>query len=307
LQRIEEADNNKDGVLIVNKPSGMTSHDLVNITRKLYNLKKIGHTGTLDPDAKGVMILALGRATKFIRFFSDTDKTYIAEILFGQETDTYDSSGKIIKEQKPDFTRSSFRSCLTSFVGETLQRPPIYSALKKEGKRYYEYARMGTKIDIPKRPVKIFDIKILEETIPFSAIIQVKCSSGTYIRSLCHDIGSSLKTCACMGNLERIAVGNISIDQAYDISTLKKMNMDQRKKILLPVDRLLMSYHCAKSNSRGDHFIQNGNALLQWNSAMPFDSYQDGELLKIYNSENRFIGIGQFRQSENGIFPIRMV
>jgi tRNA pseudouridine55 synthase len=155
--------------------------------------------------------------------------------------------------------------------------------------------------------VKIFDIKILEETIPFSAIIQVKCSSGTYIRSLCHDIGSSLKTCACMGNLERIAVGNISIDQAYDISTLKKMNMDQRKKILLPVDRLLMSYHCAKSNSRGDHFIQNGNALLQWNSAMPFDSYQDGELLKIYNSENRFIGIGQFRQSENGIFPIRMV
>jgi tRNA pseudouridine55 synthase len=307
LQRIKEIGNNKDGVLVVNKPAGMTSHDLVNIVRKLYDLKKVGHTGTLDPDAEGIMIIALGRATKFIRFFSNTNKTYVAEILFGRETDTYDKSGKIVHEQKPEFTLSSFKSCLSSFLGETMQRPPIYSALKKEGKHYYEYARMGTKIDIPKRPIKIFNIELLRENIPFSATIQVKCSSGTYIRSLCHDIGISLKTYACMGNLKRIAIGDIGMNQSYDIDALRNLNINQRVELLLPVEKFLMSYHFVKSNSQGDHFIQNGSALLQWNAAMPFDSYQDGELLKIYNSQNHFIGIGQFRQSENGIFPVRMV
>lgn len=304
---MEEINNKgKNGVLILNKPIGMTSHDLVNIVRKLFDIKKVGHTGTLDPDAQGVMIVALGRATKFIRFFSDTNKTYHAQVLFGNETDTYDISGKIITSKKPDFSVTSLKDSLVSFVGKIMQQPPIYSALKKDGKHYYEYARQGIQIDIPRREVEIFNIQLLDAEVPFSAEIRVKCSSGTYIRSLCHDIGLSLNTYACMGKLERTAVGRFDIEQALDINDLVKMSLPQRMELLLSVDDFLPSYRSVQSNTRGDRFIKNGNKLFQWNAIDSFENYRDTEPLKIYDSQRHFIGMGRYNQIENFVYPLKM-
>lgn len=304
---MEEINNKeKNGVLILNKPIGITSHDLVNIVRKLFDIKKVGHTGTLDPDAQGVMIVALGRATKFIRFFSDTNKTYHAQVLFGNETDTYDISGKIITSKKPDFSVTSLKDSLVSFVGKIMQQPPIYSALKKDGKHYYEYARQGIQIDIPRREVEIFNVQLLDAEVPFSADIRVECSSGTYIRSLCHDIGLSLSTYACMGKLERTAVGRFDIEQALDINDLVKMSLPQRMELLLSVDDFLPSYRSVQSNARGDRFIKNGNKLFQWNAIDSFENYRDREPLKIYDSQRHFIGMGRYNQIENFVYPLKM-
>ncbi|MSS19960.1 tRNA pseudouridine(55) synthase TruB [Pseudoramibacter porci] len=307
MQEMEEiSSKEKNGVLILNKPIGMTSHDLVNIIRKFFNIKKVGHTGTLDPDAQGVMIVALGRATKFIRFFSDTNKTYHAQILFGNETDTYDISGKIMNKKEPTFSAASLKDSIGSFAGKIMQRPPIFSALKKDGRHYYEYARQGIQIDIPKREVEIFDIQLLDAKVPFSANIRIKCSSGTYIRSLCHDIGLSLGTYACMGKLERTAIGRFDVEQSFSISDLEKMNPEQRMEVLLPVDDFLSSYRTVQSNVRGDRFIKNGNKLFQWNALDHFDNYQDSELLKIYDSQYHFVGMGKYSQSDNFVYPIKM-
>ena len=304
---MEEINNKeKNGVLILNKPIGMTSHDLVNVVRKLFDIKKVGHTGTLDPDAQGVMIVALGRATKFIRFFSDTNKTYHAQVLFGNETDTYDISGKRITRKEPDFSVTSLKDSLVSFVGKIMQQPPIYSALKKDGKHYYEYARQGIQIDIPRREVEIFNIQLLDAEVPFLADIRVECSSGTYIRSLCHDIGLSLNTYACMGKLERTAVGRFDIEQALDINDLVKMSLPQRMELLLSVDDFLPSYRSVQSNARGDRFIKNGNKLFQWNAIDSFENYRDREPLKIYDSQRHFIGMGRYNQIENFVYPLKM-
>ena len=250
------------------------------------------------------MIVALGRATKFIRFFSDTNKTYHAQVLFGNETDTYDISGKIITSKEPDFSVTSLKDSLVSFVGKIMQQPPIYSALKKDGKHYYEYARQGIQIDIPRREVEIFNIQLLDAEVPFLADIRVECSSGTYIRSLCHDIGLSLNTYACMGKLERTAVGRFDIEQALDINDLVKMSLPQRMELLLSVDDFLPSYRSVQSNARGDRFIKNGNKLFQWNAIDSFENYR--EPLKIYDSQRHFIGMGRYNQIENFVYPLKM-
>lgn len=183
-----------DGVLIINKPKGFTSHDVVNVLRKTLNTKKIGHTGTLDPNATGVLPILVGAATKISKYLIEHDKTYIATIKIGEKTDTGDIEGNIIEEDvnSSDISYEHMEKILKTFIGKQKQIPPVYSAIKIKGKKAYEYARQGQKIELEARDIEIYNIeliKVVDKEITF----EVSCSKGTYIRSLCEDIAKKLR------------------------------------------------------------------------------------------------------------------
>ena len=198
-----------DGIIVVNKPSGCTSHDIVSKIRKSLKLKKVGHTGTLDPLATGVLPILLGNATKLSKYLINHDKEYVATIKLGVKTETGDIEGSIIDEQKvPLFTEEQIIEALNSFVGKQKQMPPMYSAIKVNGKKLYEYARNGEKIEVTTRNIEIYNISFLQY-IDNKIKFKVSCSKGTYIRSLCEDIAQKLNTVGTMENLERTQVRNI--------------------------------------------------------------------------------------------------
>lgn len=201
------------GVLLIDKPTEMTSHDLVNIARKVFQTKKIGHNGTLDPDATGVMVLCVGQATRLNEYFTADDKRYRATLRFGTETDTQDSSGNVVATcALPTMDEAGFRDVLTRFVGKQEQTPPLYSAIKKDGKPLYRYAREGVAVDdIPKREIEIYALECLSYNNE-EAVIDVHCSKGTYIRTLCQDIARACGSCGCMSALRRTAAGAFTLD-----------------------------------------------------------------------------------------------
>lgn len=306
--------NNNDisGVLPVYKPQGMTSHDVVDRIRRLYHLKRIGHTGTLDPNAEGVLIICLGKATKFISYFSDTDKSYRAEIIFGVATDTDDITGDVLIKATSQVTADALMAVLPQFTGTIDQKPPIYSAIKKDGMRYYDYARRGIDIDIPSRKTRIDEISLLADQshFPDKAVIDVICASGTYVRSLCRDIGTALDTPACMGRLLRTAVGGIAVSDCLTLDALEAMDDVEKQAALLPVDRFLTGYPQVKSTQRGDHFIKNGAALYPWNVDGSLDSLSDETFVAIVDSGDSFIGIGKVvkdAKDDPHVDPIRML
>ena len=187
-----------NGIVNIYKEKGYTSHDVVAVLRKVVGQKKIGHTGTLDPDATGVLPVCLGRATKVCELLTDHDKTYEALLLLGKTTDTQDISGEVLEERDPgNLTEEEVRSCIESFIGEYDQIPPMYSALKVNGKKLYELAREGKTVERKSRKVQIHGIRILEMNLPHVRM-EVDCSKGTYIRTLCHDIGEKLQVGGCM-------------------------------------------------------------------------------------------------------------
>lgn len=222
-----------DGFLNLNKPAGLTSHDAVNIVRKIFSTRKVGHAGTLDPAAQGVLPVAVGRATKFIEFFADSDKSYRAEILFGIATDSGDLDGEIIARAE-NFTlppRDDLQAVADSFVGEIEQRPPKFSAIKIHGRKAYDLARKNLDFDVPSRRVKIFRVELvaLNET---SATFDVDCGKGTYIRSLAVDLGERLNLPATLKSLVRLRVGNFTLRDALTVDGAKKIGED----CLLPIE-----------------------------------------------------------------------
>ena len=195
-----------NGIINIYKEKGYTSHDVVAKLRGIVGQKKIGHTGTLDPDAEGVLPVCLGRATKLCDMLTDKNKTYEAVLLFGKMTDTQDITGKILEEQDTSLLTDEFaKECIQKYIGEYEQLPPMYSALKVNGKKLYELAREGIEVERKTRRVHIFDIKINKIDLP-RVHMEVKCSKGTYIRTLCHDIGRKAGTGACMEALRRTKV-----------------------------------------------------------------------------------------------------
>ena len=203
-----------NGIVNIYKEKGYTSHDVVAVLRKVVGQKKIGHTGTLDPDATGVLPVCLGRATKVCELLTDHDKTYEALLLLGKTTDTQDISGEVLEERNPgNLTEEEVRSCIESFIGEYDQIPPMYSALKVNGKKLYELAREGKTVERKSRKVQIHGIRILEMNLPHVRM-EVDCSKGTYIRTLCHDIGLRLGCPAHMRMLIRERTGPFCIDEA---------------------------------------------------------------------------------------------
>ncbi len=214
-----------DGILIVNKPKNCTSNDIVNKVKKILNTK-VGHTGTLDPNATGVLPLLLGKGTRFSKYLINHDKKYVATLQLGIRTSTADVEGDVIEEKFVDnsiFSEEILNQALNSFVGKQIQTPPIYSAIKVKGKKLYEYARSNIEIEIPKREIEIYNIELADFNIESNQIrFGVECSKGTYIRSLCEDIASKLNAVGYMKELQRVKVGDFKIEQAVTIDDIEK-------------------------------------------------------------------------------------
>lgn len=251
-----------DGVIIVNKPAGMTSHDVVNRIRKIFKTKKVGHCGTLDPDATGVLVVAVNKATKLLQFLTADNKEYIATLSLGTATDTYDASGQVTatKEYVP-ISDKKILACLNSFVGEQEQIPPMHSAIKVKGKKLYEYARNNETVEIPRRVITIDYIElisIVDNLVKF----KVGCSKGTYIRSLCFDIAKKLDYPGHMYSLIRSKSGNFSLSDSYSLEEIEngEFEMLSMEEVLsnypkLVVDDENIIYHGKKIKSKINHQV----------------------------------------------------
>lgn len=225
------------GFLNVYKPRGITSHDVVSVLRKVTKVRQIGHSGTLDPFAEGVLAIAIGKATRLIEYLND-DKEYVAEVSFGRATDTYDIDGKTVFESDKKITKKNLESVIEHFRGEISQIPPIYSAIKVNGKKLYEYARKGEDVKIEPRKVTIFklEIKDFNEEKQIANIL-IKCSKGTYIRSLAHDIGKELECGAYLSRLIRTQAGKLRIENSTELEKLNSIN-EVTTRLLNPIELL---------------------------------------------------------------------
>ena len=209
------------GILNILKPTGMTSHDVVSAVRKILNMKKVGHAGTLDPNVAGVLVICIGKATKFSEYLMNGDKEYVCELILGQSTDTQDSYGTVIeKSDKNTVTKEELCEVMKEFIGDLIQIPPAYSAVKLNGKKLYEYARQNITVEKQGRPINIKDIKLLKFN-GSSALIKVKCSKGTYMRTLCNDIGNRLGTLGHMGILVRTESKGLHILNSVNLNQVK--------------------------------------------------------------------------------------
>jgi len=228
-----------NGILNILKPTGMTSHDVVSSVRKILDTKHVGHAGTLDPNVAGVLVICVGKGTKFSEILMNGDKEYVCELILGSNTDTQDSYGKTIEERiVPDFNMQVIYDVLKKFEGEQLQIPPAYSAVKLNGKKLYEYARENIKVEKPGKPVNIKEIKLLKYQ-DNKILMKVKCTKGTYMRTLCNDIGVELGTLGHMGVLVRTDAKGLKIEDSVTLDELKFLHSNNKlNKCLIPVDQI---------------------------------------------------------------------
>lgn len=251
-----------NGIININKEKGFTSHDVVAKLRGILKQKKIGHTGTLDPDATGVLPVCLGNGTRLCDLLTDKTKEYEAVMLLGVTTDTEDISGKILTESTFDISEDIIKAAIMSFVGEYNQIPPMYSAIKVNGKKLYELAREGKVIERQARAVVINSIDIISIDIPH-VTFRVNCGKGTYIRSLCRDIGDKLGCGACMESLVRTKSGIFTLDRSYLLSDVENMvkngETDKLKEIIYPVDSVFSEYPEIIVEGRNAFLVSNGN------------------------------------------------
>lgn len=284
-----------NGIVNIYKEKGYTSHDVVAVLRKVVGQKKIGHTGTLDPDATGVLPVCLGRATKVCELLTDHDKTYEALLLLGKSTDTQDISGEVLEEKDPaHLTEEEVRSCIESFIGEYDQVPPMYSALKVNGKKLYELAREGKTVERKSRRVQIHGIRILEMNLPHVRM-EVDCSKGTYIRTLCHDIGEKLQVGGCMEELERTKVGRFLKEDAVTLDEVRqKMEQGDGAELFTPLDQIFAELPAVTVTDAKAWMSYNGNDLPE-RFLLEKEEWTDGQEVRVYDSRKNFIGLYQYR------------
>lgn len=270
-----------DGLIIINKPKSYTSHDIVNVVRKKLNIKKVGHTGTLDPNATGVLPILIGTGTKISKYLVEHEKTYIATLVLGKKTDTGDSEGNIIEEDN-NFVNSNkekIENVLKSFIGKQNQTPPIYSAIKVGGKKLYEYAREGKSVDIKPREIEISEIALENYNDKDEIVFKVTCSKGTYIRTLCEDIAKILGTVGYMKELQRTKVNEFDIKDAITLEDLDNVNIEDK---IISIEKLFINNEKIDLNNRKLELFLNGVQLTH--------DLNDG-VYRIYNNNN-FIGLG---------------
>ena len=295
-----------NGILNIYKEKGYTSHDVVARLRGIFGQKKIGHTGTLDPDAEGVLPVCLGRATKVCDLLTDKDKTYEAVLLLGKETDTQDITGTVLKECDPsEITEETAKKCIESFIGEYDQIPPMYSALKVNGKKLYELAREGKVVERKSRKVQIYDIRIKEMKLP-RIRMEVSCSKGTYIRTLCNDVGEVLGVGGCMESLIRTRVSAFQIKDAKtleEIGALKQEGM--LEEILVPIDEMFPLYPKITVKDDWKAFAKNGNPLDE-KMLKDADSQEEDRQVRLYEESGKFIAIYQWKEKEKKYHIVKM-
>lgn len=282
------------GVLNINKEKGFTSHDVVAKLRGIVGQKKIGHTGTLDPDATGVLPVCLGKATKLCDMLTDKDKTYETVMLLGKTTDTQDISGEVLSEGNwESIDENSVMKCIQEFVGDYMQIPPMYSALKVNGKKLYELAREGIEIERKARPVVIHEIKIIEINLP-RVRMEVSCSKGTYIRTLCHDIGQKLGCGACMEELVRTKVSRFTLAESMTLEDVERLKEAGRlDEILVPIDAMFSEYEAITLKNEFVSFAYNGNMFLPKHICERI-TLDDGKRVRVYDEGGTFIAIYKF-------------
>lgn len=290
-----------NGVINVYKEPGFTSFDVVAKLRGILKQKKIGHTGTLDPDAEGVLVVCLGKATKLCDVLTDKDKSYEATLLLGKTTDTEDSSGKILTESEVNVTEQEVEEAILSFVGEYDQIPPMYSAIKVNGKKLYELARDGIEIERQPRPVVIHSIEILSIELPYVKM-KISCGKGTYIRSLCRDIGDKL---GCGGIMDKLIRGSVNATETGKVFTAEDaLRLDEIEELaktdriseyILPIDSLFPLCEKCKVTEEGHKKLMNGNILKARDFVDACPAREDCKLCLVYDVENNFTATYQYR------------
>lgn len=284
-----------NGILVVNKPKGYTSRDIVNIISKKFNTKKVGHTGTLDPLAEGVLVVPIGRALKISELLAATTKEYEAEVILGYETDMLDITGKETKRNIPNTTKEEIEKVLKTFIGKSMQEVPMYSAVKIKGKKLYEYAREGIKVIPPKKEIEIYNIELVGEPQYLENIIEfkIKCSvsKGTYIRSLIRDIGYKLETFGTMKSLKRTRQGIFKLEESYSLEDIEKDNYK-----ILKIREALPDIKITIIDDITLKKVQNGMIL---------PSFFDEELSLLVDSQDHEIAI--YKKEDNMAKPYKMI
>jgi len=294
-----------NGIINIYKEAGFTSHDVVAKMRGICGQKKIGHTGTLDPQATGVLPVCLGSGTKLCDMLTDKDKEYVAELLLGVTTDTQDTTGEVLEKKSVEATEEEVREAVMSFVGPYAQVPPMYSALKVDGKKLYELARAGKEVERKARPVTIHEIEILEVKLPVVKM-RVACSKGTYIRTLCADIGEKLGCGGTMQSLQRTRVGSFSLEKALTLGELQeKKDSGELDAVAIPVDEVFAECPALHVREEFRKLLDNGNSFFP-NQTLEKTRYGIGEWVRVYRDDNRFVGVYTYEESRKWYKPVKM-
>ncbi len=286
------------GLLNVDKPAGWTSHDVVGMVRRLAGLRQVGHAGTLDPMATGVLVLCLGRATRLLEYLSGQPKIYLAEVTLGTATDTYDAEGEITARQPvPVLTQEQLDAALDAFRGEIMQRPPAYSALKRHGVALYKRARAGEQVEVEPRPVTVYQLALLRfdgQTVQ----LRIQCGAGTYVRSIAHDLGQALGCGGHLSALRRTAVGSFSLENARTLEQLAEPGA--LSAALLPADAAVA--HLARVEMAEPEAVR-----LLHGQAIPGAAAQPAGPARAYGPDERFLGIVAFDSQRRVWRPQKML
>ncbi len=285
------------GVLIVNKHIGVTSHDIVGKVRRLYGTRRVGHTGTLDPDASGVLVVLVGRAAKAAEYLVCDTKRYKATLRLGLTTNTEDASGEVLSTSSEIPEQSRVKEVIAEFSGNIKQIPPMYSALKKNGQKLCDLARKGITVEREARDVTVFSIECTETEKESDYILEVFCSSGTYIRTLCADIGKKLGCGGIMASLERLEAGGFSIKNAHTVQELEGMSETERLECLIPTETLFETLPKIKLPEFYEKLFRNGCEIYQ---KKIHTSYEIGERVRVSNINGKFFALGEVKEYEDG-------
>lgn len=293
-----------DGIINIYKEKGFTSHDVVAKLRGILKMKKIGHTGTLDPDAEGVLPVCVGKATKLCELLLEKSKIYQATLVLGKVTDTQDISGKILNEFDVNVSKESIEEAVMSFVGGYDQVPPMYSALKVNGKKLYELAREGKEVERKPRRVILDNIDIINISEDMKHVtIKVACSKGTYIRTLCHDIGEKLGCGACMESLLRVKVDIYELKDSLRLSEVEELvKEDKLIEKVVTVENILQGYPKVNVKEEADKLLYNGNKL-KCRNVIP-NNVKDS--VRVYDSKDNFVALYEYDTRYNEYKPIKM-
>ena len=280
------------GVLIINKPEGMTSHDVVGKIRRLFSTRRVGHTGTLDPMATGVLVILIGRAAKAAEYLSCDEKGYLATLRLGEVYDTEDVTGELISSTDTLPDEQAVYDAIKHFQGEIMQIPPMYSALKVDGKKLCDLARKGIEIERKARPITIHNIEATPKALPHDYTLNVKCSAGTYIRTLCADIGSSLGCGGAMASLCRTLAGGFTIEKAHTLESIEALTPEERVSLLMPTESLFYDLEAIKLPEFYERLSRNGCEiyLKKINASLAL-----GQRVRLCSQNDNFYALGEVR------------
>ena len=298
-----------NGVINVYKEPGFTSHDVVAKLRGILKQKKIGHMGTLDPNAVGVLPVCVGKATKLCDVLSEKDKTYSATLLLGTETKTQDIFGKVVKkateEEIDALDEEKVIKTIKGYIGDYEQIPPMFSAIKIKGQKLYDLARRGEEVERPARHCKIIDIKLKGIELP-RVFMDVTCSKGTYIRTLCHDIGKDLGVGGCMEKLTRIQVDRFKVEESVKLEDIEKARDEGRlDDLILPIDEVLDGYSKCVVSDEAEKLVMNGNIFTSGDTKFKMN-HEDGQIVRVYKEDETFIGLYKFYAGKRIYKPEKM-